>query len=368
MAIANLKSVSQWTRGLKLKDGANPNERKIDIFLVVYDQGADAGLTAYITPRCGQALHGIQHIAAPVNNPAIITMKVNFPPHAGLEFVKTARHDTYPAIDPAKANLAGQVVLVTGASRGIGKAIAIAFAQSGASGLVLLARSDLSATKAACEAAATRPGQSLKVLTVNVDASDTAQVDAAIAKVKETFGRLDIVINNAGACNPGSLIADSDPKLWWHTWDVNIRGTYEVTRAALPLLVESKGNKTIILVSSAAAHGIIETHNSAYGMSKLAQLRFAELLTNEYGDKGVVALAVHPGAIPTDMNADISDDFKAYLIDTPEIASHTIVWLAREPRAWLSGRYISCQWDMEELEAKRQEIVDGDKLKVRMAI
>ncbi|CCM01530.1 uncharacterized protein FIBRA_03586 [Fibroporia radiculosa] len=314
-------------------------------------------------------------------------MKVSFPPHAGkyhfprifwlkfstsnlgLEFVKTARHDTYPAVDPTKANLAGQVVLVTGASKGIGKAIAIAFAQSGASGLVLLARSDLSVTKAACEAAVRkRPGQSLKVLTINVDTSDAAQVNTAIAKIKETLGRLDIVVNNAGVIEPEALIADSDSKSWWHTWDVNIRGTYEVTRAALPLLIESNGNKTVVVVSSIAAHGILETHGSAYGMTKLAQLRFAELIVNEYGDKGIVAYAVHPGSISTGMNADIAEDLKPFLIDTPEIAAHTIVWLAREPKAWLSGRYISCQWDVEELEAKKQEIVDGDKLKVRMAI
>ncbi|CCM01532.1 uncharacterized protein FIBRA_03588 [Fibroporia radiculosa] len=315
-----------------------------------------------------------------------MSINMNFPPHSGkcgspwcvrallmvlllgVEFVKTARHDTYPAIDPTKTNLTGQVALITGASKGIGKATAVAFAQAGASGLVLLARSDLNATKAACEAAAKRPGQSLKVLAINVDVSNTTQVNDAMAKVKETFGRLDIVVNNAGAVSPLALLAESDSETWWHVWDVNIRGTYEVTRAALPLLVESEGNRTVIIVSSLAAHGVFKTHGSAYGTTKLAHLRLAEYIAHEYGDKGVVAYAIHPGGIITDMTSGAPESYKQLYIDTLEVAAHTMVWLAREPKTWLSGRYVSCQWDVEELEAKKQEIVDGDKLKIRMVI
>ncbi|CCM01539.1 uncharacterized protein FIBRA_03595 [Fibroporia radiculosa] len=297
-----------------------------------------------------------------------MSLEVTYPPHAGLEFVKTIRHDTYPAIDPARANLAGKVVLVTGASKGIGKAIAIAFAQAGVSGLVLLARSDMTATRAACEAVATRPGQSLKVLTIPVDTSNTAQVDAALNSTKETFGRLNILVNNAGVVEDYAVVGDSDPASWWYTWEVNMRGTYEVTRASLPILMATEGHKTIATVSSIGAHGIVPKFASAYVMSKLAQLRFAELLMNEYGNKGIAAYAINPGAILTNLTSAIPEDLKAHLVDTPEVAAHTIVWLTREPRDWLSGRYVSCQWDVEELEAKKQEIVDGDKLKMRMAI
>ncbi|CCM01536.1 uncharacterized protein FIBRA_03592 [Fibroporia radiculosa] len=286
----------------------------------------------------------------------------------GFEFVKTIRHDTYPAIDPSKADFGGQVVLITGASRGIGQATAISFAKAGASGLVLFARSDMSTTKAACEAAATRPGQSLKVLTLSVDTSSTSQVSAALVTAKETFGRLDVLVNNAGYSEPHALLADSDPEEWWHTWDVNMRGTYEVTRGCLPLLVESKGSQTIITVTSVAAHGVVATQASSYGMSKLAQVRLAELLMNEYGDKGILAYAVHPGAIVTAMSAGVPENMKPFFVDTLEVAADAIVWLAKERREWLAGRYFSCQWDVEELESRKQEIVDGDKLKVRMVI
>jgi len=288
------------------------------------------------------------------------------PHHTGVDFVPTARHDTYPAIDPTKANLAGKVVAITGASKGIGKAIAIAFAQAGVSGLVLLARSDMSAVKAACEASQ-RPGQSLKVLTASVDTANNEQVVAALAKVKETFGRLDILVNNAGYMEGFALIGDQDPEEWWKVWTVNMRGTYLVTRAFLPLLIESGGEKTIINLTSIGAH-YTWPNSSAYQTTKLALLRFTELLMSEYGEKGLLAIAVHPGAIATDMAAIMPQELMHVLVDSPEVAAHTIVWLVRERREWLAGRYVSCQWDVDELTAKKQEIVDGDKLKVRMVV
>lgn len=182
----------------------------------------------------------------------------------GMDFIPPAHHDTYPSVDPAKANMLGKVVLITGASRGIGKATAIAFAQAGASGIVLLARSDLSVVKAACEAAK-RPGQSLKVVAIAADSTKTADVIAAAEQVKQAFGRLDVLINNAGYMEDvACLFGDYDPEEWWRTFTVNIRGTYEVTRAFLPLLLECGGDKTIINVTSIAAHMVTDVIMSAY--------------------------------------------------------------------------------------------------------
>ncbi|CCM04177.1 uncharacterized protein FIBRA_06339 [Fibroporia radiculosa] len=285
----------------------------------------------------------------------------------GAGFVQTERHDTYPAISPANADLKGKVVLVTGASKGIGKSIAIAFAQAGVSGLVLAARSDMSAVKVAAEASQ-RPGQSLKVITVTLDASNLAQVDDAAAKVKKTFGRLDILVNNAGYLGAYGLIGDSDPQEAWKAWSVNVLGAYAVTRAFLPLLLES-ADKTIVNIGSIA--GLVKIPNLfAYLTSKLALLRFTELLMTEYGEKGIVAHYVHPGVIETDM-ADQVPEVKTGgfgVTDTLELPAHTLVWLVRERREWLAGRYVSSQWDVEELLAKKQEIVDGDKLKVKMVV
>lgn len=174
---------------------------------------------------------------------------------SGRNFVSTQRHDTYPAIDPAKADLDGKVVLVTGASKGIGKVIALAIAQSGAKGLVLFARSDLSDVKAAC-LAVQRPGQPLGVLTVSADIANNDQVIAGVKKADETFGRLDVVINNAGYAPLSNSISESDPQDWMTAWNINILGTYHVVRATLPLILKSDGDKTIINLSSVGAQMI----------------------------------------------------------------------------------------------------------------
>ena len=119
----------------------------------------------------------------------------------------------------------------------MGKAIALTVAQSGARGLVLLARSSLSSVKEAC-LSLQRPGHPLHVLAAQVDVTDGSQVATLVNEVESTFGRLDVVVNNAGYLNTVQQIPDSDPNDWWKVWEVNIRGTYHVVRACLPLLIK----------------------------------------------------------------------------------------------------------------------------------
>lgn len=97
-------------------------------------------------------------------------------------------------------------------------------------------------------------------------------------------------------------------------------------------------------------------------------LRFTEFIDAEYGDQGVLAYSVHPGAIETEMSSTVPEEYKSLLIDTLELPAHTILWLLKERRDWLAARYISCNWDMEELLAKKEEIVEGDKLKPKLIV
>ena len=188
-------------------------------------------------------------------------------------------HDTYPAVSPFKANLEGKVILVTGASKGIGKAMAVAFAQAGASGIVLLARSDLTATKAACEAAQ-RGEQPLEVLAISADCTKTADVVAAAEQVRQRFGRLDVLVNNAGYMEGPGAMYDFDPEEWWRPWTVNVRGTYEVTRAFIPLLLECGGEKIIVNMTSAGAH-MIDPMFTAYKVASF--LSAAQLMCDSPG-------------------------------------------------------------------------------------
>jgi len=280
-------------------------------------------------------------------------------------------NDTYPAISslstPTPLN---KSVFVVGASRGLGLAMATSFAQAGASHIAIGARSSLESVRdALISAAAKAKRPEPKILCIKLDITSQRSTEDAAKLVEKEFGKIDIVINNAGILGKPALVADSDPEAWWETWNVNLRGPYLATRAFIPLLLKG-GDKTIITISSVGAHKI-SPRMSAYQDSKLAVLRFMQFVSVEYEDQGVLAFCVHPGNIPTDIVGGmegLSDVLKPVFVETPELSADTIVYLTREKRDWLAGRYVNCTWDMPELMAQRDEIVKGDKLKVRLVI
>jgi NAD(P)-dependent dehydrogenase (short-subunit alcohol dehydrogenase family) len=204
------------------------------------------------------------------------------------------------------------------------------------------------------------------VLCIELDVSDGKCVDNAANMVAEKWGSIDILINNAGYLETWAPIAESDPEEWWKSWEINVKGVYLVTRAFLPLLLKGE-MKTIVNLSSVGAHRD-RPGASGYQTSKFAVLRFTEFIVSDYRDKGVVAFSVHPGGILTELGSNMPSQLHAMLQDTVELAADTINWLTKERREWLVGRYISCNWDVEELVEKKESIVKGDLLKVRMAV
>lgn len=221
-------------------------------------------------------------------------------PQGDYDVTATVHNDTYPAIDPTKSNFHGKSIFITGGSKGIGLAMSLAFAKAGASNIAVGARSDQSSVeKAIHDAAATAKRVPPRVLPITLDVTIQASVDNAAKEVEKAFGRLDILINNAGILGSIDRVADSDPDAWWNVWTVNFRGSYLVSRAFLPLLLKG-GDKTIINVSSVGAH-LTLPGASAYQTSKLAMVRFTEFLCADYGDQGVTAFAIHPGNVITDI-------------------------------------------------------------------
>lgn len=98
-------------------------------------------------------------------------------------------------------------------------------------------------------------------------------------------------------------------------------------------------------------------------------LRFNEAIEVEYGKQGIIPIAIHPGGVLTDMpKRAVAKENHGIFVDSPELPADFIVWLSKERKEWLSGRYVSCNWDVTELEAEKEDIVQGDKLKVRMVI
>lgn len=286
------------------------------------------------------------------------------------DFITDPVHsDTYQAIDSSQVNIHGKAVFISGASKGIGRSIALSFAKAGASCIAVGARSDMTALENELhEAARSAQKSAPKVLQIKLDVTSRESIDRAAATVEKEFGKIDIVVNNAGILGQKQMIADSDPDEWWNTWVVNLRGPYLITRAFLPLMLKG-GDKTFVTISSVGAH-LSNPTLSDYQPSKLAVLRFTEFIAAEYGSQGVLAYAIHPGNVPTDILGPDgpSEALKFLFVDTTELSADTIVFLTKEKREWLNGRYINSCWDMPQLMAMEEEIVKGDKLRVRLVV
>ena len=208
-----------------------------------------------------------------------------------------------------------------------------------------------------------------QITTVNLDVVSRESVEAAAKQVsRDLDGRIDILVNNAGYFAELTSIQDSDPDEWWRNYEVNVKGPYLVFRAFHPLLLKSSLKIVINVISIGAVTTL--PGNSAYGPSKLATLRVTEHINQDNGEgkDGILAIAVHPGGVMTEMGSRLPEDLHHLLPDTPELSGDTIAWLGAERREWLGGRYVSAAWDMEELSAKKDEIVKRDLLKVRLAV
>jgi len=284
-----------------------------------------------------------------------------------LSFVPTKHNDTYSFIDPLKYDGTGLKVRVSGSSKGIGRDTVISFAKSGASAIALLARSALDDVERQILEAAEQAGHKPpKVVKLQVSTTDATGVEKAMRTVEKEFGSLDVVINNASRMEEWHPMAETNIDDWWSTWEVNLKGTFLISRAALPLLLNGQ-HKTMIVITSAG--GLTTTNGaSAYQGSKTAQIRFNDFLMKEYGDQGLIAYAVHPGGVKTEIAYAMPEHMHFLLTEEPRLPADTLVWLTREKREWLAGRYVSVPWDMQELLDKREEIVEKDLLKLKLTV
>ena len=197
--------------------------------------------------------------------------------------------------DDRMTDLSGKVAMITGASRGIGASAARIFAEAGAK-VVLLARSGEAIAEIAGEI-----GPS--AVAVPCDISRYWEVEAAVNKTIEAFGRLDILIGNAGVLKPIVPLAEADPDEWGQVLDVNIKGVFNGMRAALPVMMAAGGG-TIITVSSGAAHSPLEGW-SAYCTSKAGAAMLTRAAHLETADRGMRIMGLSPGTVATQMQRDI---------------------------------------------------------------
>lgn len=265
----------------------------------------------------------------------------------------TRRSDTYPYISPLQnPNLQGRHVLVTGAARGIGRAIAISLARAGAAGIVIM---DLSAADAVANelvTAATEAGHPVpKIINRSADVTskdDVAGVGEAIRTIFD--GRLDAVVLNAGVLEPVLSITDQDSAKWWRSHEVFVLGVFHCLQVFIPLLKATKDGLGTVLTVNSQATTLLRPGMSGMASAKMGQAKLLDFVNAEYGhaedgSTPLISFWVHPGAVAHPERKDLPHELSKIQIDRPELPGDCITWLLRERRPWLAGRFISCNWE-----------------------
>jgi NAD(P)-dependent dehydrogenase (short-subunit alcohol dehydrogenase family) len=278
-----------------------------------------------------------------------------------LQFTRNVYQDVYPSIDPSRPELllTGKVVIITGASRGIGAmGIAPAFAKAGPKAIVLVATN--AEKLAAVETSISKINPAVQTLSVAADISDTVSVAKLFAKVKQTFGHADILINNAALASGGGTIHEEDPDKWWRNFEVNTKGAFLVSKGFISALPDpSSSPATIVNLGTAAAWTVLP-FMSGYSISKLAGMQLVSHLAAAYPN--ITVVGVHPGLVETD---SLMHEFKGFNLDSPGLTGGLAVWLSGDQAKFLSGRTIASNWSVDDLVERKDEIVDGDKLRMQ---
>ena len=156
---------------------------------------------------------------------------------------------------------------------------------------------------------------------------------------------------------------DKNPKRLVHVCDLFV----EACRAAIRSWLQSKRGGTIILITSGGSLRA-RPGASAYQSTKLAINRLAQFIEADHGQQGIRAFAIHPGGVPTKLALGMPKDMYKVLVDTPQLSGGMCVYLTSNRADFLQGRYISSTWDVIELEARKQEILEKDLFKMQLAL
>lgn len=286
----------------------------------------------------------------------------------------SAHHSKYEAIDPhsaLKESALNKVIFISGASRGIGQATAVAFAEAGARAVYLTARSEDALKETQALVGQANP-ETQCVYSI-CDVTSEAQVEASVKDCVEKFGGIDAADANAGFLGPWTKIGKSDPVSWWQNWEVNVKGAYHVIRFTLPHLIDSAKRHAaeglsgghLILLSSIGAQ-LLMPGASDYQTSKHAINRLCEFVQTDHDEDGIKCFAIHPGGVSTELGLNMPEEIHAYLVDEPELAACFAVWLCSGKADWAKGRYLSANWDVEELTALKDGILRDDLLVNRL--
>lgn len=265
--------------------------------------------------------------------------------------------------------LRGQVACVTGASRGLGREVAIELAKRGAD-VAVIARTGARLNETA--ELVTASGR--RAMPITADVRDERAIATAISAVTAELGDIDVLVNNAGSLSCIGPLWQADPSVWWHDVEVSLLGTFHLCRAVLPSMVDRGSGRVVNLAGGGAFSPL--PNLSGYACGKAAILRLTDTLAQEVGGSGPCVFSVSPGPLATEMGAYLreSDGGRRWLpalqaveMGEPHRVAELIARLAAGEADELTGRCISIDDDLANLVAHSARIREQDRYTLRFA-
>lgn len=243
--------------------------------------------------------------------------------------------------------LEGKCALVTGAARGIGKALALRFAKEGAN----VAFTDLVIDENAEQTKKEIEACGVKCVAYASDASNFEDTEKVVNQVKEDFGRIDILVNNAGITKDGLMMRMSEQQ-WDLVLKINLKSAFNYIHAVLPIMLRQRGGSIINMASVVGVHGNAGQAN--YAASKAGMIALAKSVAQEVGSRGIRANAIAPGFIETAMTAALPDEVRAEWAKkiplrrggTPEDIADVATFLASDMSGYVTGQVIQVDGGM----------------------
>lgn len=239
--------------------------------------------------------------------------------------------------------LAGKVALVTGATRGIGRAIALKYASEGAD----VAFTYLSSASAAEELIREIEALGVRAAGYRSDASSYEEAHTLASEVQKTLGRIDILVHNAGITRDTLLMRMSE-EMWDAVISTNLKSAFNITHAVAPIMARQRGGSIVYMSSVVGIGGNAGQAN--YAASKAGLIALSKSVAKEFGARGVRANCIAPGFIQTDMTAVLSEEIRASFVEnislrragTPEDVAGVALFLGSDLSGYVTGQTIAC--------------------------
>jgi NAD(P)-dependent dehydrogenase (short-subunit alcohol dehydrogenase family) len=346
----------------------------------------------------GTATTSIYDPTSPVTLRSKILLEAlgNTPQSIAMAFeLKTELHfEPYDRLSPSKlaSELSGKHILITGGGHGIGASVVRAFAEAGVASIAIAGRTEAKLKSTVEDIKKSHPKTSVEYHVVDVTSQQS--VKAMFDAIKSP---LNVLVNNAGFLStPGNFIT-TDLKDWWKSYEVNILGVAYVTQAFLQARAKQNASDQAVIINqnTVAAYNMLLPNFSAYSGSKSGIWRAMELIGQDVNDASVLPggariINVHPGLVESEMGvkgmsslqeySGVASQLSMFLTNkmlagligmipstNPTLTAGFIAWAATDEASFLANRLAWVNWDVDELISRKEEIMEGDKLRTAMS-